>query len=184
MVKDCRRRKDVGGWVNLLANLFFLAAVSDAVPALANQQQRPNPFRPAPEQRQESASLIVMVASFDATAAGVAALLDAGADPNARTETGGTALHVAAMVSSTPAVVTALLNAGADPNARNELGATPLHFAARSSKTPAVVSALLDAGVDPDARDQYGDTPWDVLPENSPLRGTDAYRRLNDARVQ
>ena len=88
------------------------------------------------------------------------------------------------MVSSTPAVVTALLNAGADPNARNELGATPLHFAARSSKTPAVVSALLDAGADPDARDQYGDTPWDVLPENSPLRGTDAYRRLNDARVQ
>ena len=29
-----------------------------------------------------------------------------------------------------------------------------------------------------------GETPWDVLPEDSPLRGTHAYRRLNDARVQ
>ena len=36
MGKDYRLRKDVGGWVNLLANLFLLAAVSNAVPALAN----------------------------------------------------------------------------------------------------------------------------------------------------
>ena len=107
MVKDYRRRKDVGWWVNLLAILFFLVAVSSVGPALANQRQQPSSFRPAPEQRQESAALIAMVASSDATAAGVAALLDAGTDPNARTETGGTALHVAAMVSSTPAVVTA-----------------------------------------------------------------------------
>ena len=85
---------------------------------------------------------------------------------------------------ATAAGVAALLGAGADPNARDNFRSTPLHFAAGSSKPPAVVSALLDAGADPYATDQYGDTPWDVLPENSPLRGTDAYRRLNDARFQ
>ena len=114
----------------------------------------------------------------------VSALVAAGANPKALPFLGSTPLHQAAAVNETPAVITALVTAGTDPNARNELGDTALHFAARSSKTPAVVSTLLDAGADPDARNQYGEKPWDLLPDDSPLRGTDAYRRLNNARMQ
>ena len=54
----------------------------------------------------------------------VAALLEAGADPDARTEGGLTPLHHAAR-SGHVAAVAALLEAGADPDARTEGGSTP-----------------------------------------------------------
>ena len=53
----------------------------------------------------------------------VTALLDAGANPNARNKYGRTPLHWAADYS-TPAVVAALLKAGADPAAKDENGKT------------------------------------------------------------
>ena len=59
-----------------------------------------------------------------------------------------------------------------DPNARDEGGLTPLHWAALENTTPAVVAALLDAGADPAGRDKA----------DSPPKGTDVYRRLNEAR--
>ena len=79
----------------------------------------------------------------------------------------------------------ALLAAGADPNAR-ELPAllwqTPLHYAVRIGQYPEVVKALLDAGADPSAKDKEGKTPVELVPDDSPLRGTDVYWRLNEAR--
>ena len=63
------------------------------------------------------------------------ALVNAGADPNARTGGGLTPLHLAAARSKTPEVVTALVNAGADPNARDGNGRTPLHWAASYRET-------------------------------------------------
>ena len=116
------------------------------------------------------------------TPAVVQVLLDAGADLNARTKDGLTPLHQAAWFSETPAVVQILLDAGADPNARDEDGRTPLHRAARNSKTPAVAQVLLDAGADPKVRDNYGSIAWDLIPDDSPLRDSDVYWQLNDAR--
>jgi len=44
------------------------------------------------------------------------------------------------------------------------------------------VRACLLAGADPGARDKRGRTPFDRIGEDSPLTGTPAYWRLNDAR--
>lgn len=60
----------------------------------------------------------------DAVAA-VAMLLDAGADANAVTSSGDTALHMAAAVNE-PATIELLAARGADVNAKNKAGQTPL----------------------------------------------------------
>jgi len=55
-------------------------------------------------------------------------LLDAGADPNARSATDGTPLHTAAFIGDIP-VVQMLLAAGGDPYAPDNKGHTPLDVA-------------------------------------------------------
>ena len=74
-------------------------------------------------------------------------------------------------------VVTALVNAGADPNARDGDGFTPLHAAAAAR-------APVNAGADPNVRDGGGRTPFELIPEDSPLKGTDVYWRLNEGRFR
>ncbi len=98
-------------------------------------------------------------AALEGSGKAVKALLEAGADLNARTRLGGTPLHLAAMKGNSE-VVKLLLNAGADPNARDHrfLGNTPLHWA-RYGKNGEVVKLLLEAGADPNARDKLARTP-------------------------
>ena len=110
----------------------------------------------------------------------VRACLRAGAAPDARTEYGRTPLHSAALRGHAAAIA-ALLDAGADPDTRDEKGKPPLHAAAQNGHA-AAVAALLDAGADPRARTEDGRIPFDLIPKNSPLIGTPAYWRLNDAR--
>ena len=84
--------------------------------------------------------------------------------------------------TASAADVRACLLAGADPNARiNENSWTPLHWAAYEGNA-AAIAALLDGGADPGARNGEGRTPFDFIGEDSPLTGTPAYWRLNDAR--
>ena len=86
-------------------------------------------------------------------------LLDAGADPSARTEDDRdrTPLHLAVW-SISSAAIAVLLDAGADPETRNVDGRTPLHLAAKERR-PENVAALLDAGANIEARDHRGMTP-------------------------
>ncbi len=93
----------------------------------------------------------------------VGTLLDAGAQPDARTRFNNplharqTALHLAAAGGHTT-VLAALLARGAEVEVRDARGRTPLWEAARRSHHRAV-EALLHAGANPDPRDAAGRTP-------------------------
>ncbi len=73
------------------------------------------------------------------------------------------------------------VQAGADPDAREDrAGRTPLHFAARYNTNPDVIARLVELGADGTARTDYGETAWDLAQDNDALRGTDAWRLLED----
>lgn len=102
----------------------------------------------------------------------IAALLELGADVDARDVRGQTPLHWAVREARVDAVA-ALLAAGADPDARTVAmdydpqepgGLTPLHEACRRLRAGAAVPLLLAAGADPNAADDRGNRPlhyWD-----------------------
>jgi RNA polymerase sigma factor (sigma-70 family) len=98
-------------------------------------------------------------AAYNGDRALAALLLDAGADPDARTSGGQTPLHIAALVDR-PAIVAQLLAGGADPNAAADHGLTPLHFAVIRDRR-AIVAQLLAAGADGALPDRHGRTPVD-----------------------
>lgn len=121
--------------------------------------------------------MISLQTNAGAVPAVVAALVVAGADPNAETgdvNGGWTALHIVAQYSSATvaaaAVVEALVAAGADPNAKTSSGKTSsggwtaLHFVAgvsRAAVAAAAVRALVDAGADVHSPDDCGG--WTAL---------------------
>ena len=75
-------------------------------------------------------------AAFSKTPVVVKALLDAGANPNARNVHAATPLHAAAVLSKNPSVVAVLVKAGAKVTARNDFGKTPLtHGGTRQQNT-------------------------------------------------
>jgi ankyrin repeat protein len=83
-------------------------------------------------------------------------LLEKGADKDAKTDDGTTALMLAVAGGYTD-VVRALLGAGADVNAANSSGKTALMAAAARGDT-ATILLLLDAGADVNAKSAEGDT--------------------------
>ena len=142
-------------------------------------------------------------------------LVNLGAPLEARTESGLTALHLAATSPGEMAdiVVAALLTAGANPNAEagalgiprlvslmieevlgevplamrpnmviDAGGLTPLHMASAISEYPELVDSLLDAGADPNKTDTLGLTAWDYAQFNDYIRSSATFWRLNDAR--
>ena len=116
------------------------------------------------------------------TPANIAALVSAGADVEARGVLETTPLHFAAG-GGTSDNIAALVRAGADVEARNIDGRTPLHFAAFSG-TPANIAALLEAGASGSVKDKNGKTPFDLAGGNDKVKGTSAYRALNDAQYK
>ena len=86
--------------------------------------------------------------------------LDAGADLDARSESGGTPLHSAAVFSENPAALEALLDAGADLHMRIHMDTGPCIVRRLRTRNPAILAVLLDAGADVNAHDNdLGLTP-------------------------
>lgn len=96
-------------------------------------------------------------------AAGVTqALLEAGADVNARSANDFSVLPLHSAVAGNHAAVAALLiDAGADVNARQRHGWTPLHAAAQNGAED-TVERLLAAGADPAATNDDGVSAADL----------------------
>ncbi len=93
-------------------------------------------------------------------------LLERGADPDRRHDTGLTALHFALFKPSARVhgpVVARLLAAGADPDAVDGDGLRPLHRACGHGVAE-IAGALIDAGADPFLPDRTGRTPADLAP--------------------
>ena len=86
----------------------------------------------------------------------VRALLDGGADVNAREGDGATALHWA-VERDDAEVADALLRAGADVTAANDYGVTPASLACLN-RNAAMLERLLAAGADPNAATSLGET--------------------------
>lgn len=94
------------------------------------------------------------------------ALIDAGADVNARDPQSRTPLMHALMSNAGLHMVEHLLAAGADFDVRDHGGTTPLLLAASMNPTPPVLAALISAGADTNARDAFGRSALMLLTAN------------------
>ncbi len=92
--------------------------------------------------------------------AAIGALVEAGADPNARDEDGRTPLYTAASMNAMPEIIAELVKMGADPKTGDNHGWTPLHAAVMSPFANLdTIAALLKGGADPNAPDERSETP-------------------------
>ncbi len=94
----------------------------------------------------------------DGYAVAMRAILDAGADPNAASERGETALTLAIGNRNTAGVIL-LASRGANPDRRDGNGRTPLSLAAEREDEE-MVAALIKAGAKVDETDRDGKTAW------------------------
>ena len=113
----------------------------------------------------------------------ITALLNAGANVEARDKNGWTALRFAAAAGGTLETITALLSVGADVNARDKKGWTALHAVAAKG-TPETIIALLEAGASGSVKSKNGKTPFDLAEDNDKVKETAAYWALNDAQYK
>jgi len=111
----------------------------------------------------------------------ITTLLKAGAEVNAKdTKYGMTPLLWAAWYNENLEVLTTLLKAGADVNAQDVLGTTALMDAAAYNQNPKVITTLLKAGANAKEKDNDEETAFDYAQSNRKLKGTDAYRQLEE----
>ena len=139
---------------------------------------------PAGAPPEAGATLLHVAAGFGSDPYMIKALIEAGADPNARADNGATPLHWAAGYSRFQTVIKTLIEAGANPGTRAKYGITLLHWAAEHNSNPSVIKALIEGGANPAARDDAGKVPFDYAKENEALKGTDAYWLLNEGRFE
>ena len=97
------------------------------------------------------------------------ALIEAGADVNAKDNEGLTPLYMCALGGHLE-VARALIEAGADVNAKKDNGVTPLHMCAYTGHLE-VSRALIEKGADVNAKEDDGVTPLYVCTQEGHLEG-------------
>jgi ankyrin repeat protein len=142
---------------HLLSILLLLAFLSAPCRALHGPQETLK--TPEEEQAALDAALLEAVEKGDEPR--LNSLLDSGADVNAKTVQGTTALMIAAFYKR-PKLLSALIARGADVNAGNMMGSTALIIACLSSHVK-MVKELLAVGADPNARSVEGMTPLSAV---------------------
>ena len=106
------------------------------------------------------------LAAVNGSAALIAALLDAGGDPNATAPTGETALMTATRTGTTDAMAL-LIERGASVDAREPtFEQTALMLAVREDH-PAAVAVLIEHGADIDAQTRIGPAPEFTPPSST-----------------
>ena len=166
------RALDCGDWTDWMGvrgetgTFFDLASAMDIVRCLNADKNL--------EARDEVGAAPLHKAVLNDNAEAVKALLDAGADLEAKLAAAnhGTALHLAAGSGFTK-IVSILVSGGANLEAQGEWGGTPLHRAARAARASgtyrtsvaartyavANINALIAAGAKLEARTNSGETP-------------------------
>ncbi len=86
-------------------------------------------------------------------------LLAKGADPNARDNSGNTALHLVMPLESRQGLFAELLAKGANPALKDNYGEVPLHIAVRMKMGDDIIRQLIQAGTDVNERNKKGKTP-------------------------
>jgi cytohesin len=104
----------------------------------------------------------------------VEALLEAGADINARDEEGKTPLYHAIYTIEWLTMVELLVSHGADVKT---LPSTTLHHTAEKG-LPGITQFLIEAGLDPIARDKQGNTPLHLAADNGHVDVVNIYKRM------
>ena len=98
------------------------------------------------------------------TAAELQAMIDAGADVHAKTNTDLTPLHLAALYGNAE-MIPVLVKVGADVNTKDNNGFTPLHGAAEEGQAE-VIPVLVQAGADVNEKTNDGFTPLHIAAAN------------------
>ncbi len=107
------------------------------------------------------------------------ALVDSGANVEARDDFGATPIHYAAQNSET-GMLEVLINAGADIEAEQDGGARALHLAALHN-SPVAVTMLLNARADVHAEDDQGKTAFDYAKRGQTDEALNNYLILKNA---
>lgn len=123
----------------------------------------------------------LMYASRHNTAEVVAFLLQNGANPNMRDDTGMSAIMHAARYNPEPDVIKALAAAGAELNLQNVDGRTALILAAQKTENHAVLRELLLAGADPFVKDSKGCDAMFYAKKNASVSTSATMKTLQNA---
>jgi uncharacterized protein len=112
----------------------------------------------------------------------ISVLIHAGAKIDGQDKNGETPLMYAAWGNPNPEAISILLDAGAQIDRQDNEGWTALMYAAEHTENPAIVTTLLSAGASGKTKTNQGQTAFDCAEKNEKLKGTDAYKLLDESR--